>query len=49
MVRDVRQGAGSPPTTTSRSNKKKFEIFTAEDFIAVITQQIPDKHLQTVR
>ena len=30
------------------SNKKNFEIFTPEEFIAAITQRIPDKHFQMV-
>ena len=30
------------------SNKKNFEIFTAEEFIAAITQHIPEKHFQMV-
>ena len=34
---------------THGSNKKNFEIFTAEQFIAAITQHIPDKHFQMVR
>ncbi len=34
---------------THGSNKKNFEIFTAEEFIAAITQHIPDKHFQMVR
>ena len=29
---------------THGSNKKNFEIFTPEQFIAAITQHIPDKH-----
>ncbi len=34
---------------THASNKKNFEIFTAEEFIAAITQHIPDKNFQMVR
>jgi len=34
---------------THGSNKKNFEIFTPEQFIAAITQHIPDKHFQMVR
>jgi hypothetical protein len=34
---------------THGGNKKNFEIFTAEEFIATITQHIPDKHFQMVR
>jgi hypothetical protein len=34
---------------THGSNKKNFGIYTAEEFIAVITQHIPDKHFQMVR
>ena len=34
---------------THGSNKKNFEIFTAEEFIAAITQHIPDKNFQMVR
>ena len=34
---------------THGSNKKNFEIFTPEEFIAAITQHIPDKHFQMVR
>jgi len=34
---------------THGSNKRNFEIFTAEEFIAAITQHIPDKHFQMVR
>ena len=34
---------------THGSNKKNFEIFTPEEFIATITQHIPDKHFQMVR
>ena len=34
---------------THGSNKKNFEIFTAEEFMAAITQHIPDKHFQMVR
>ena len=30
-------------------NKKKFEIFSAEEFIARITQHIPEKSFQLVR
>jgi hypothetical protein len=33
---------------THGSNKKNFEIFTAKEFIAAITQHIPDKHFQMV-
>jgi hypothetical protein len=34
---------------THGSNKKNFEIFSAEEFIAAITQHIPDKSFQMVR
>jgi len=34
---------------THGQNKKNFEIFTAEDFIAAITQHIPDKSFRMVR
>jgi hypothetical protein len=34
---------------TDGSKKKNFEIFTAEEYIAAITQHIPDKHFQIVR
>ena len=34
---------------THGNNKKNFDIFTAEEFIAAITQHIPDKHFQMVR
>ncbi len=34
---------------THGSNKKNFEVFSAEEFIAAITQHIPDKHFQMVR
>jgi hypothetical protein len=30
-------------------NKKNFEIFTPEEFIAAITQHIPDKSFQMAR
>ena len=33
---------------THGSNKKNFEISSAEEFIAAITQHIPDKHFQVV-
>ena len=33
---------------THGSNKKNFELFTAEEFIAAITQHIPDKHFHMV-
>jgi hypothetical protein len=33
---------------THGQNKKNFEIFTPEEFIAAITQHIPDKHFQIV-
>jgi hypothetical protein len=36
-------------TMTHGSNKTTFEIFTAKEFIAAITQHIPDKHFQMVR
>lgn len=36
-------------TMSHGSNKKNFEIFTAEEFIAAITQHIPDKSFQMVR
>jgi hypothetical protein len=31
------------------SIEKNFEIFSAQEFIAAITQHIPDKHFQMVR
>ena len=34
---------------THGQNKKSFEIKTFEEFIATITQHIPDKHFQMVR
>ena len=34
---------------THGGNKKNFEIFTAEEFIAAITQHIPDKSFQMAR
>jgi hypothetical protein len=34
---------------THGSNKKNFEVFSAEEFIAAITQHIPDKSFQMVR
>jgi hypothetical protein len=34
---------------THGQNKNNFEIFTAEQFIAAITQHIPEKHFQIVR
>jgi hypothetical protein len=34
---------------THGQNKKNFEIKTFEEFIATITQHIPDKHFQMVR
>jgi hypothetical protein len=34
---------------THGENRKNFEIFTAEEFIAAITQHIPEKHFQMVR
>jgi len=34
---------------THGSKKKNFEIFTPEEFIAAITQHIPDKYFQMVR
>ena len=34
---------------THGKNKKNFKIFTAEEFIAAITQHIPDKRFQLVR
>jgi hypothetical protein len=33
---------------THGSNKKNYEIFTPEEFIATITQHIPDKDFQMV-
>jgi hypothetical protein len=33
----------------THGRKKNFEIFTADEFIATITQHIPDKHFQMVR
>mgnify|MGYP001582376570 FL=1 len=34
---------------TSGKNKKNFQIYTAEEFIAAITQHIPEKSFQMVR
>ena len=34
---------------THGGNKKNFKVFFAEEFIAAITQHIPDKHFQMVR
>jgi len=34
---------------THGQNRKNFEVFTAEEFIATITQHIPHKHFQMVR
>jgi hypothetical protein len=34
---------------THGNNKKNFEVFTAEEFIAAVTQHISDKHFQMVR
>jgi len=34
---------------THGSNKKNFKVFSAEEFIAAITQHIPDKHFLMVR
>ncbi len=34
---------------THGKNKKNFEVYTAEDFIAAITQHIPQKSFQMVR
>lgn len=34
---------------THGTNKKNFEVFNAEEFIAAITQHIPDKSFQMVR
>jgi hypothetical protein len=34
---------------THGSNKKNFEVFSAEEFIAAITQHIHDRHFQMVR
>jgi hypothetical protein len=31
---------------TSGKNKKNFQIYTAEEFIAAITQHIPEKSFQ---
>jgi hypothetical protein len=34
---------------THGKNKKNFEVFTAEEFIAAITRHIPEKYFQRVR
>ena len=34
---------------TSGKNKKNFQVYTAEEFIAAITQHIPEKSFQMVR
>ncbi len=34
---------------THGKNKKNFEVFTAEEFIAAITRHIPEKYFQMVR
>jgi|SRR3989304_3898531 len=34
---------------TSGKNKKTFQIYTAEEFIAAITQRIPEESFQVVR
>jgi len=34
---------------TCGKNKKNFQIYTAEEFIAAITQHIPEKSFQMVR
>jgi hypothetical protein len=31
------------------NNKKNFEVYSAEEFIAAITQHIPDKSFQMIR
>ena len=38
-----------PLFMTHSSNKRNFEIFSPEEFIAAITQHIPDKHFQMVK
>jgi hypothetical protein len=38
-----------PLFMTHGGNKKNFEVFSAEEFIAAITQHIPDKSFQMVR
>jgi hypothetical protein len=38
-----------PSAMTHGSNKKNFEIYTAEEFIAAITQHIPDKGFRMIR
>ena len=35
--------------THGNDNKKNFELYTAEEFIAAITQHIPEKSFQMVR
>ena len=35
--------------TTHGKNKRKFELFTTEEFIAAITQDFPPKGYQMVR
>ena len=37
------------PTSASESIERNFEVFTPCDFIAAITQHIPDKSFQLVR
>ncbi len=34
---------------THGTNKENFEVFPVEEFIAAITQHIPDKHFQMVK
>ncbi len=34
---------------THGANKKNFEVYTADEFIAAITQHIPEKSFQMVR
>lgn len=38
-----------PRFMTHGSNKTNFEVFSAEEFIAAITQHIPEKNFQMVR
>jgi len=35
--------------THGNNNKKNFELYTAEEFLAAITQHIPEKSFQMVR
>ena len=35
--------------THDKKNRKNFEVYTAEEFIAAITQHIPEKSFQMVR